>query len=93
MSTNYQTINRSERDITQQFDIKEFNKKFEENDIKLNEDLQKEKELNYTKIKEILKITNPSTNDNIYNILFIIAMSLFLIGITLLFIGVYNKKN
>ena len=92
MSTNYQTINRSERDITQEFDIKDFNKKFEENDIKLNEDLQNEKESTYTKIKDILKIKSSSINDNTYNILFIIALSLFLIGTILLFIG-NNKKN
>jgi hypothetical protein len=40
--TNYQTINKSERDITKDFDIKQFNTNFEKNDEDLKEKLKDE---------------------------------------------------
>ena len=106
MSADYQTINHSERDITQQFDINEFNKNFEENDEDLNKELNKQKEIDDNKIKAILDIKPieydikiGNMNDvkiffkNInktYNMYFVIAIGLFIIGIILISIG-YRK--
>jgi hypothetical protein len=89
MSTNYQTTNHSNRDITKEFDIKEFNKNFESNDEKL----KKQQEFDYfnTKIKDILTMEKSDISIDYklhHNMYFLIGISIFVLGAFFITIGV-----
>jgi hypothetical protein len=88
--TNYETINKSERDITKDFDIKQFNTKFEKNDDELKDKLKEEYKIKINEIKD-----NCDTN---YNRVYLKYGVIFIsIGFLLLFIGImiskYNKPK
>jgi hypothetical protein len=89
-SIGYDTTNKSNRDITKDFDIKQFNTKFEENDKELQNKLDEEYK---PKIND-LKDTCQNDYDNKYlkyGIIFISSgLGLLLI---LLIIYSYNKSK
>ncbi len=95
--TNYQTINKSERDITKDFDIKQFNTNFEKNDEDLKEKLKDEYKVKVNKVTN--NCDNYTKNENSaylrYGLIFIgIGFLLLFIGVMTLKISAkYNKPN
>jgi hypothetical protein len=88
MSANYPTTNKSQRDVNQQFDIKDFNIKFEANDEKL---LNSKKDDCTVKVNEIIKPDDEFKTSTIY---FIICISSFVLGMIFIIIGQGKKlKN
>lgn len=87
MSVDYQTTNRSQRDVNQQFDIKDFNKKFEANDEKL---LNSKKDNCTLKVNEIIKEDDSFKTPTTY---FIISISSFVLGMLFLIISLGQNKN
>ena len=85
---NYVTTNHSNRDITKDFDIKQFNINFEKNDKKLNESIKQEYK------KPELQEIKDNCNNNYNNIYYMYGIIFLLIGIVMFLIGLLmNKYN
>ena len=82
----YETSNKSNRDITKDFDIKQFNTKFDENDKKLQDKLNEEYK------KQIDTVTDTCQN-NYKSIHYYNGIILIISGVALLFISIIIYSN
>jgi hypothetical protein len=82
----YETSNKSDRDITKNFDIKQFNTNFEDNDKELQSNLNEEYK------KQIDTLTDTCQN-NYKSIHYYNGIILIISGVTLLFISILIYSN